>query len=128
MFTFRVQAAPQSIAVAVGGNNLSQLLWNNPDLSLSLWNLAADGQFSLWHDTAEAGYGHTELGPDTGCTAQSLAVGGGSVMRLLRAKSDSTLLLWRDVVGTTGYNHAEFGPFTGGRPAPLVHGERRGPS
>ena len=64
LFPFRVQAAPQPIAIALGGNKLSQRLWNNPDASLSLWKLAPDGQLSLWHDTAGAGdFTHAEFGP-----------------------------------------------------------------
>ena len=103
LFTLRAQAASQPVAIAVGGNNLTQILWNNPDASLSLWKLAADGSI-----TSQIAYG-----PYSGWSGQALAAGADSVPRILwKHTPDGQLSLWHDVSGTAGYSHVEFGPYT----------------
>lgn len=103
LFSVQAQAAPLPVAIAVGGNNLTQLLWNNPDASLSLWKLAADGSV-----TTQSTYG-----PYSGWTGQALAAGADSVPRILwKHAPDGQLSLWHDTAGA-GFTHTEFGPYTG---------------
>lgn len=75
------QSAPQ--AVGVGGDNLTRLLWNNPDGSVSLWRLNADASVTAY-----------TYGPFSGWRAQSLTVGTDNVSRILWDNTSGYATVW----------------------------------
>lgn len=104
LFAPCVQAAPQPVAIAVGQNNLTQILWNNPDGTVGLWQLADDGSVA-----SQIAYG-----PYTGYSGQALVSGTDSYPRILwKHAPDGQLSLWDNVPGASFYSHTEFGPYTG---------------
>ena len=61
--------SPQPAGIAVGGDNLTRLLWNNPDSTISLWTIAADGSVAT----------QNSYGPYAGYTASLVAAGPNSI-------------------------------------------------
>jgi len=74
------QSAPQAVG---GGDNLTRLLWNNPDGSVSLWRLNADASVTAY--TYE---------PFSGWRAQSLTVGTDNVSRILWDNTSGYAIVW----------------------------------
>lgn len=98
------QAAPQPTGITVGGDNLTRLLWNNPDGTTSVWKLTADGL-----DVSLSIYG-----PYPGWTALSLASGADSAPRILwNHPSDGQISLWRVDPFSAAFTFANYGPYPG---------------
>jgi len=100
----RAQSAPQAAAIAVGGDNLTRLLWNNPAGSIALWRMAADG-------TVAAQYPY---GRYPGWAASALAAGTDSAPCVLWNHSpDGQMSLWRADPATAAFTSANYGPYSG---------------
>ena len=98
-------------ALATGPDNVSRLLWNNPDGNVALWNV--DDAFNL----TLASYGpYTDGSPNTPWSAAALSVGPDNVTHLLWTNPDTKVILWNlDTAGNVAA--AAFGPYTDGSPS-----------
>ncbi len=94
--------AQTPVGIAVGGDNLTRLLWNNPDGSISLWRLDAYGGVAS----------QTSYGPYTGWSGKSLATGTDNVSRILWTNTNGTAALWR--INSDGSSpNTNYGPYSG---------------
>jgi len=66
------QTAPVAVGMAVGGDSLTRLLWNNPDGSASLWRINSDNSVTTY-----------TYGPYSGFSGASVAVGSDNGSRIL---------------------------------------------
>lgn len=96
------QAAPQAAAIAVGGDNLTRLLWNNPGGSIALWRIAADGTVTS-----------SPYGPSPGWATTALAVGGNDQPRIVwNHPADGQMSLW-SVDAADNFSQTSYGPYPG---------------
>jgi len=97
------QTAPAAVGISVGGDNLTRLLWNNPDGSVSLWRINADGSITPY-----------TYGPFAGWSGASLAVGSDNISHILWDNTNGSEIVWGvnnqgvDVKDEIGY-----GPYPG---------------
>ncbi len=97
-------ASPQPVAIAVGGDNLTRLLWNNPDGSISLWRINSD-------TTVAAQYPY---GPYPGWATTVMAAGADSAPRVLyNHTADGQMSLWRTNPTTNAFSQFSYGPYPG---------------
>ncbi len=112
------QSAPQAVAIAVGGDNLTHLLWNNPDGSIALWRMSADG--------SEAA--QFPFGPYTGWAAATFAVGADNAPRILyNHTADGQMSLWRADPATAAFTQNSYGPYPGWAATALAVGGNSAP-
>lgn len=102
----RAQTVPKAIAIAVGADSLTRLLWNNPDAGISLWRLNPDATVATQYP----------YGPFTSYTALGLAAGADNAPRILWNRSDGAISLWNDVSGASDFTHMDYGPYSGYAP------------
>ncbi len=77
------QSAPQAVSIGVGGDNITRLLWNNSDGSVSLWRINSDNSVTAY-----------TYGPFGGWSAQSLAVGSDNISHILWDNSGGSEIVW----------------------------------
>ena len=101
----------EAIGVSTGPDNVSHLLWSNPDGKAAFWDVgSASGSVSAY-----AGYGpFTDGAAQSLWSATALATGPDNVSRLLWNNADGKVALWTlsgsgALASATGY-----GPFTDG--------------
>ena len=101
------QAAPRAVSLAVGSDGLTWLLWNDPDGSVALWKIGADGSVA---DSAT-------YGPYSGWNCPQVAIGGDNEPRLfwhhVPDGQSSIWVMW-SVDGTgTFISTPAYGPYGG---------------
>ena len=95
------QAVPAGIAV--GGENLTRLLWNSPDGTASFWKIAADGSVASQNSYC----------PYASWQAQGFTAGPDNAPRILwNHTADSQLSLW-NVTPDANFTFGNFGPYSG---------------
>jgi len=97
-------------AIATGPDNISRIVWNNPDGRVILWNV--DNGFNFTYHL----YGpYTDGSPNTPWSASAVSVGPDNMAHLLWANPDNRAFLW-NVDGSFNFTNALFGPYTDGSP------------
>ena len=90
--------------ISVGDDNLTRVLWTNPDGRVTLWSL----------DQSTGGYTQGPVfGPYQSYTAARLACGPDGVTHILWNKTDGTLSLWWVNSDNTFQQNELYGPFAG---------------
>ena len=97
-------------AVSVGPDNVTRLVWNNPDHRVILWNVDPAFNFTL---TAFGPY--TDGSPSTPWSATALATGSDNMSHILWTNPDNRVILW-DVDNLFNFTYAVYGPYTDGAP------------
>ena len=98
-------------ALATGPDNLSHILWTNPDGHVILWNVDAAFGFT------DAIYGpYTDGSPSTPWNAAALATGPDNLSHILWTNPDGHVILW-NVDAAFGFTDAAYGPYTDGSPS-----------
>ena len=102
---FKVNAqAASPVGIAVGGDNLTRLLWNNPNSTISLWTIAADGSVAT----------QNSYGPYPGWSATALSTGPDNFARVLCTHpSDGLMSLWRVNPSSAALASTSYGPYPG---------------
>ena len=108
----RALAAPQAVSLSVGSDNHTHLLWNNPDGSVSLWNLDATGSVVTSYN-----YGpYTDDGTAaTPWYAAALATGPNGLSHILWTNPDGRVILWT-VTDSGSFTYGVYGPYQDGAP------------
>ena len=97
-------------AIATGPDNVTRLVWNNPDGRVILWNV--NSAFGFTYHV----YGpYNDGSPNTPWSASAVSVGPDSVTHLLWTNPDTRVILW-NVDTSFGFTNALFGPYTDGAP------------
>ena len=105
--------APQPVGIAVGGDNLTRLVWNNPDSTISLWKIAADGSVAA----------QNTYGPFAGWSASALSMGPDNFARVLCTHpADGKMSLWRINPSSAAFNATDYGPYAGYTPLSVAVG------
>ena len=100
----QVNAQAVPIGIAVGSDNLTRLLWNNPDGGISLWQLDGSGNVSA----------QNSYGPYAGWLAQGFAAGPDNSPRILwNHTADGAMSLWRLDPSGASFTQATYGPYAG---------------
>jgi|GEM_PF-481552 len=95
-------------AVSVGLDNVTHLLWTNPNGRVILWNVDRAFQFTL------AAFGpYTDGSPSTPWGASALATGSDGLSHLLWTNPDNRVILW-GVDSAFNFTYAVNGPLTDG--------------
>ena len=84
------------VGVAAGADNNTRVLWHNPDGSISLWTLAGIGN----PNPASTFVSNWQYPPVADWTCRALAVGNGSIPRLLWVRTDGMCAVW--TIGSSG--------------------------
>ena len=114
----RAQSAPKATAIAVGGDNLTRLLWSNSDASISLWRMNADGSVAAQYP----------YGPYPGWVAAALAAGADSAPRVLyNHTADGQMSLWRMDPTANTFTQNTYGPYPGWAATALAVGGSNAP-
>ena len=92
--------------------NATDLLWDNPDGSISLWKINTNGTVAL----------QQSFGPYSGWTAKSVAVGANAVPRILWTNADGRMTLWSLADPAPTSTCALYGPYPGWTVASLSIG------
>ena len=96
--------AQSPVGIAVGGDNLTRLVWNNADGSIALWKIAADGSVAT----------QNSYGPYPGWSAVAVGMGPDSFARVLCTHpSDGLMALWRVDPATAALASTSYGPYSG---------------
>ena len=98
-------------AIATGPDNVSRLVWNNPDGNVILWNV--DNGFNFTYHLFGP---YTDGSPSTPWSATAVSVGPDNVTHLLWNNPDNHVILW-NVDGSFNFTDAVYGPYTDGSPA-----------
>ena len=94
--------------LATAPDNVTRLLWNNPDGHVILWDVDASFSFSLH------AYGpYTDGAPNTPWSATAVSVGPDNVTHLLWNNPDGSVILW-NVDTSFNFTDAVYGPYTDG--------------
>ncbi len=111
--------AQSPVGIAVGGDNLTRLVWNNPDGSIALWKIAADGSVAA----------QNSYGPYPGWSASAVGMGPDSFARVLCTHpADGQMSLWRvDPSSPASFTAANYGPYSGWVAASLAVGGSNAP-
>ena len=97
-------------AVSVGPDNMTHLLWNNPDMRVILLNV--DSAFGF----TNALFGpYTDGAPNTPWNATALATGPDGLSHLLWTNPDNRVFVW-GVDSTFHFTNVLYGPYTDGAP------------
>ena len=97
-------------AVSVGPDNMTHLLWNNPDGKVILWNLDTSFNFTL------AAFGpYTDGSASTPWNATALATGPDGLSHLLWTNPDNRVFVW-GVDSAFHFTNVLYGPYTDGVP------------
>ena len=95
-------------ALATGPDNVTRLLWNNPDGRVILWDV--DNGFNFTYQV----YGpYTDGSPSTPWSATAVSVGPDRVTHLLWNNPDGRVILW-NLDAAFGFTDAVYGPYTDG--------------
>ena len=95
-------------AVSVGPDNVTHLLWTNPDTRVILWNLGSAGGFTY------GVYGpYTDGSPSTPWGAAALATGPDGLSHLLWTNPDNRVILW-SVDSVFHFTYSLYGPLSDG--------------
>ena len=95
-------------ALATGPDNVTRLVWNNPDGRVILWNV--DSAFGFTYHV----YGpYNDGSPDTPWSASAVSVGPDGVTHLLWTNPDTRVILW-NLDPSFNFTLAAFGPYTDG--------------
>ena len=98
-------------AIATGPDNVTRLVWNNPDGHVILWDV--DNGFNFTYHL----YGpYTDGSPSTPWSASAVSVGPDAVTHLLWTNPDGHVILWT-VDGAFNFTDAVYGPYTDGSPS-----------
>ena len=110
--------SPQPVGIAVGGDNLTRLVWNNTDSTISLWKIAADGSVAA----------QNTYGPFAGWSASALSMGPDSVARVLCTHpADGKMSLWRIDPSSPAFSATDYGPYAGYTPLSVAVGGNNAP-
>ena len=97
-------------AVSVGPDNVTHLLWTNPDTRVILWNLNSAFNFTY------RVYGpYTDGSASTPWGASALATGPDGLSHLLWTNPDNRVILW-GVDSAFNFTNVVYGPYTDGAP------------
>ena len=95
-------------ALSVGPDNMTHILWNNPDTRVFLWNV--DSAFNF----TNALYGpYTDGSASTPWSADALATGGDGFSHILWNNPDTRVFLW-NVDSAFNFTNTLYGPYTDG--------------
>ena len=98
-------------ALSVGPDNMTHILWNNPDTRVFLWNV--DSAFNF----TNALYGpYTDGSASTPWSADALATGGDGFSHILWTNPDNHVILW-NVDNSFGFTYTLYGPYFDGSPS-----------
>ena len=100
----------RATAIATGPDNVSRVVWNNPNGRVILWNV--DNGFNFTYHL----YGpYTDGSPNNPWSVSAVSVGPDNMAHLLWANPDTRVFLW-NVDGSFNFTNAIFGPYTDGSP------------
>ena len=99
-----------AVSLSVGPDNVTHILWTNPDGRVVLWNVD-----SAFHFTSAVFGPYTDGAPNTPWNATAIATGPDNVTRLAWNNPDGRVILWNI---DHGFNFAYqvYGPYTDGSP------------
>jgi len=107
-------ATPWSaVSLSVGPDNVTHLLWTNPDGRVVLWNVD-----SAFHFTLAAFGPYTDGAPQNQWHATALATGPDNITRLVWNNTDYRVMLWK-VDSSFHFTLAGYGPYTDSAPQNL---------
>ena len=100
-------------ALSVGPDNVTHILWTNPDGNVVLWNVD-----SAFHFTPAAFGPYTDGAAQNKWSATALATGPDNITRLVWNNTDGRVMLWK-VDPAFNFTLAGYGPYTDGAPQNL---------
>ena len=101
-----------AVALAMGPDNVSRILWTNPDGRVILWKIDDSFNFSyqVYGPYTDDGTAATPWG------AAALSVGPDNLAHLLWTNPDGRVILW-NVDASFNFTYAVFGPTSDGSPS-----------
>ena len=100
-------------ALSVGPDNMTHILWTNPDGHVVLWNVDSAFRFT------SAAFGpYTDGAAQSKWSATALATGPDNVSRLVWNNTDNRVMLWK-VDSAFNFTLVGYGPYTDNAPGNL---------